>query len=213
MKVEVFTCNPFQENSAVVYNDAGDAVIVDPGFYAPHEREALMDFIGAKKLKVHAILNTHCHIDHILGNAYCMDKFDVDLVAHEKELFTLSLGERSAAMYGLEGYVPSPEPTRFVEDNEVIRFGDLEFQVIFGPGHAVGHVAFYNATNNILLGGDIVFKGSFGRVDLPGGDLETLKQTIHQRIFTLPGETVIYSGHGPLTTIGDEKRYNYILQF
>ncbi|MNK08273.1 putative metallo-hydrolase [compost metagenome] len=213
MKVQVFTGNPIQQNASVVYNDQKDAVIIDPSCYERFEQKQLTDFIEQNELKVHAVLNTHCHIDHIAGNAFCVETFGVPLLAHKEELFTLSFAERSAQMYGLNAYVPSPEPTVFVEDKEVLRFGDLEFEVIFGPGHSVGHVAFYNADAHILIGGDILFKGSFGRTDLPGGSMEVLKKTIMERIFTLPENTVVYPGHGPTTTIGEEKRTNYILQF
>jgi hydroxyacylglutathione hydrolase len=211
--IQTFTFNPFQENTSVVYSDSGAAVIVDPGCYERFEQQQLTDFIEANALRVLAILNTHCHIDHVLGNAFCVEKYQVELVAHREELFTLGLAERSAQMYGLEGYISSPEPTRFVEDNEVIAFEDLVLKVIFGPGHAVGHVAFFEEKQRLLVGGDIVFRGSFGRTDLPGGDMEVLKKTIHERIFTLPENTTIYPGHGPTTTVAEEKRTNYILQF
>ncbi|WP_343747223.1 MBL fold metallo-hydrolase [Fluviicola sp.] len=213
MKVQVFTGNPIQQNGSVVYNDQGDAVIIDPSCYERFEQQEWVDFIAENQLKVHAVLNTHCHIDHVTGNAFCVNTFDVPLMAHKEELFTLSFAERSAQMYGLVAYVPSPEPTVFIEDKQVLRFGDLELEVIFGPGHAVGHVAFYHAASKTLIGGDILFKGSFGRVDLPGGSMDVLKKTIHERIFTLPDDTVVYPGHGPTTTIGEEKRTNYILQF
>lgn len=213
MKVQVFTGNPIQQNGSVVYNDQGDAVIIDPSCYERFEQQEWVDFIAENQLKVHAVLNTHCHIDHVTGNAFCVNTFDVPLMAHREELFTLSFAERSAQMYGLVAYVPSPEPTVFIEDKQVLRFGDLELEVIFGPGHAVGHVAFYHAASKTLIGGDILFKGSFGRVDLPGGSMDVLKKTIHERIFTLPDDTVVYPGHGPTTTIGEEKRTNYILQF
>ena len=107
----------------------------------------------------------------------------------------------------------APEPTDYLTDNQVLKFGELELKVIFGPGHSVGHVAFYSEADNLLIGGDILFKGSFGRVDLPGGSMEVLKKTIFDRIFTLPENTVVYPGHGPTTTIGEEKRTNYIHQF
>lgn len=213
MKVQIFTGNPIQQNGSIVYNHKGDAVIIDPSCYERFEQQEWVDFVTKNNLKVHAVLNTHCHIDHIVGNAFCVEKFQVPLVAHREELFTLSFAERSAEMYGLAGYVHSPEPTIFVEDNEVLRYGNLEFQVIFGPGHSVGHVAFYNVAAGILIGGDILFKGSFGRTDLPGGSMDVLKKTIHERIFTLPDNTMVYPGHGPTTTIGEEKRTNYILQF
>lgn len=213
MKVETFTFNGFQENTSIVYTAEKDAVIIDPGCYDQHEQEALVDFITSHDLTVHAVLNTHCHLDHIFGNAFCVAKYGVDLYAHKEELFTLGLAEKSAQLYGFPGFIPSPTPTVFIEDNEEIRFGTLAFQVIFGPGHAVGHVAFYNAPNKLLIGGDILFKGSFGRTDLPGGSMEILKKTIHERMFTLPEDTVVYPGHGPTTTICEEKIHNYIWQF
>lgn len=213
MKVEIFIGNPIQQNGSIVYNEQGDAVIIDPSCYERYEQQEWIDFIQEKNLKVHAVLNTHCHIDHITGNAFFVTHFGIPLMAHKEELFTLSFADRSAQMYGLSAYVPSPEPTDYLTDNQVLKFGDLELKVIFGPGHAVGHVAFYSESNNLLIGGDILFKGSFGRVDLPGGSMEVLKKTIFDRIFILPENTVVYPGHGPTTTIGEEKLTNYILQF
>ncbi len=213
MKVQIFTGNPIQQNGSIVYNEAGDAVIIDPSCYERHEQQEWMDFIQSENLKVHAVLNTHCHIDHVTGNAFFVEQLGVPFFAHKEELFTLSFAERSAQMYGLSAYVPSPEPTDYLSDKQVLKFGELELQVIFGPGHSVGHVAFYSEKNHLLIGGDILFKGSFGRVDLPGGSIDVLKDTIFNRIFTLPEDTVVYPGHGPTTTIGEEKRTNYILQF
>ena len=213
MKVEIFTGNPIQQNGSIVYNGQGDAVIIDPSCYERYEQQEWIDFIQENNLKVHAVLNTHCHIDHITGNAFFVTHFGIPLMAHKEELFTLSFADRSAQMYGLSAYVPSPEPTDYLTDNQVLKFGDLELKVIFGPGHAVGHVAFYSEADQLLIGGDILFNGSFGRVDLPGGSMEVLKKTILERIFTLPDNTVVYPGHGPTTTVGEEKRTNYILQF
>ena len=212
MIVETFTFNAFQENTSVVYQGT-DAVIVDPGCYDRSEQLALKQFVTEKGLTVHAILNTHCHLDHIFGNAFCVETFHVDLITHKDEMFTLGLAERSAQMYGFPGFEPSPDPNRFVVDHERIQFGALEFQVIFAPGHSIGHIAFYNEAHKVLIGGDILFKGSFGRTDLPGGSMEILKKSIHERMFTLPEDTVVYPGHGPTTTIGEEKRTNYIWQF
>jgi hydroxyacylglutathione hydrolase len=212
MIVETFTFNAFQQNTSVVYHGS-DAIIVDPGCYERSEQLALKQFIADQGLTVRAILNTHCHLDHIFGNAFCVETFHVDLITHKDEMFTLGLADRSAQIYGFTGFEPSPEPNRFVVDLEYIQFGALEFRVIFAPGHSIGHVAFYNEANKILIGGDILFKGSFGRTDLPGGNMEILKKSIHERMFTLPEDTVVYPGHGPTTTIGEEKRTNYIWQF
>jgi len=213
LKIETFTFNPFQENGYLVYNELHEAVIIDPGCYESHERETLREFIKQNKLNVLALLNTHCHIDHVLGNAFVMREYGVDFYMHKLDLNTLNAVGNYAHLYGFQGYETSPQPTHFVEDNEILKFGAIEFKVIFGPGHAPGHVAFYNEENQILLGGDILFQGSFGRVDLPGGDIEVLKNTIHKRLFTLPENTIVYPGHGSPTSIGIEKKSNYILQF
>jgi glyoxylase-like metal-dependent hydrolase (beta-lactamase superfamily II) len=137
----------------------------------------------------------------------------VDYYIHKLDLPVLAAAERSAQVYGIEGFEPSPLPTQFLEDKQFLKFGDIELEVIFGPGHAPGHVAFYSSKDAVIISGDILFQGSFGRVDLPGGDIEILKQTVKERFFTLPEETVIYCGHGPNTSIGKEKKSNYILQF
>ncbi|MFN5444402.1 MAG: MBL fold metallo-hydrolase [Crocinitomicaceae bacterium] len=215
MKIHVqsFTFGPFQENTYLAYNEEKTAVIIDPGCSNSYEEQQLVDFIESNNLEIKALLSTHCHIDHIFGNAFILNKYKVDYYIHELDLPVLERGERSAQVYGIQGFTPSPQPTKFLKDNEVISFDNLNFKVIFGPGHAPGHVAFYSEENHFAISGDILFKGSFGRVDLPGGDLETLKQTIHNRFFTLPEQTIIYSGHGPETTVGFEKKTNYILQF
>lgn len=213
LTVQTFTFNGFQENTYLVYNELREAVIIDPGCYERFEQEELVQFIADKLLKPIALLNTHCHIDHVLGNAFVLRQFDIPFYMHKLDLPTLHAVANYAHVYGIQGYDPSPDPTHFVEDLEILRLGTLEFQIIFGPGHAPGHVAFYNSENNILLGGDILFRGSFGRVDLPGGSMEILKKTIYERLFVLPENTVVYPGHGPATNIGMEKRDNYILQF
>ena len=211
--VRSFTFNGFQENTYLVYGDSKSCVIIDPGCYDRSEQRELTGFIEKNELIVKAVWNTHCHIDHILGNAFCCETYGVSLAAHKEELFTLSMADRSAQMYGLDGYIPSPQPTVWFEDHQEIILDDIQFKVIFGPGHSVGHIAFYNQEQHVLIGGDILFRGSFGRTDLPGGSMEVLKKTIHERLFTLPDATVVYSGHGPATTIGEEKRTNYILEF
>ncbi|MGV3630527.1 MAG: MBL fold metallo-hydrolase [Bacteroidota bacterium] len=215
MKLSVYTLpyNPFQENTYLVADEQHNCVIIDPGCYTSEEKSHLKSIITKLGLKVVALLNTHCHIDHVLGNAFVQREYGVEFYMHRDELPTLNAVPNYAHLYGFEGYELSPHPDHFLEDGQEISFGAIDFRVIFGPGHAPGHIAFYNAENNILLGGDILFKGSFGRVDLPGGDMETLKKTIHERIFTLPSETTVYPGHGPETTIAEEKTSNYILSF
>ena len=213
LHVQKFTFNPFQENSYIVSAPDKSAVIIDPGCLSSSEKQQLSAYISDNQLQVKALLSTHCHIDHVLGNAYVLRTYPVDYYMHKLDLPVLAAAERSAQVYGIEGFEVSPQPTHFLEDKQILQFGELELEVVFGPGHAPGHVAFYAAKDSLIISGDILFQGSFGRVDLPGGDIEVLKKTIKERFFTLPDETVIYCGHGPNTTIGKEKTSNYILQF
>jgi glyoxylase-like metal-dependent hydrolase (beta-lactamase superfamily II) len=213
LHIKSFTFNPFQENTYVVYTDSKDAVIVDPGCYTREEKQHLIDFITENQLTIHAILNTHCHIDHVLGNSFLMQEYRVDLYAHPLDLPTLEMVPYAAKMYGFEGYETSPLPTQLLADEQTLQFGGIVLNVLVGPGHAPGHVAFYNAENGIILSGDILFRGSFGRYDLPGGDLETLKKTLKDVMFQLPEHTVVYSGHGIETTIGEEKKFNPIWNY
>lgn len=213
LHVQQFTFNPFQENTYVVYSDSKDAVIIDPGCYERHEENELSEFIASNGLNVLALLNTHAHIDHVLGNAFVVEQYAVDFYLHPFDLATLNAVPNYAHLYGFPNYKPSPQPTKQLSHGEILKFGDIEFEVLFTPGHAPGHVVYYNAENNTVINGDVLFQGSFGRVDLPGGDLETLKRSIFTVMFELPEQTVVYCGHGPSTTIQREKAFNYILNF
>jgi hydroxyacylglutathione hydrolase len=213
LTVQGFTFNPFQENSYIVFNDQKEAIIVDPGCYTREEQQFFLAYIQENGLNPVALLNTHCHIDHVMGNAFILRHFEVALYAHRLDLPTLEMVQYSANLYGMDAYEASPLPTKFVEDGEKLILGGIELDVIFGPGHAPGHVAYYNAENEFILSGDILFQGSFGRYDLPGGSLEVLKKTILEKMFTLPAETLVYSGHGAVTTIGIEQISNPILSY
>lgn len=213
LHIEKFTFNPFQENTYIIYSDTQEAVIIDPGCYFPHEQSTLDAFISEKQLRILAVLGTHAHIDHVLGNDYVCKKYAVPYYLHNADLVTLSMMERTATMYGFDAAIPSPLPTQELTDGQDLVLGSLTFKVIHTPGHCPGHVVFYNAENNFVINGDVLFAGSFGRVDLPGGDLETLKRSIKDKMFHLPEDTIVYCGHGPETTIGAEKRSNYILQY
>ena len=211
--IKTFTFNGFQENTVVLYDSLKNCVIIDPGCYNREEQNELLSFISEKQLEPLALLNTHAHIDHVLGNAFVKRTFNIDYYMHELDLPTLNSVSNYAHLYGFEGYEVSPEPTFFLEDQQVLKFGEIELTVLFAPGHAPGHVVFYNEANKFVINGDVLFNGSFGRVDLPGGDLEVLKESIFNILFKLPEDTVVYCGHGPTTTIGKEKKTNYIYNF
>jgi glyoxylase-like metal-dependent hydrolase (beta-lactamase superfamily II) len=213
IKVDVFTFNQFQENTYILSDEKNNCVIIDPGCYERNEQQQLLQFISDSKLTPLALLNTHAHIDHILGNAFVLRNFEIDHYLHIEDLTTLRAVESYAHVYGFQGYEISPEPSHIIQGGETLQFGDIQLNVFFTPGHAPGHVVFYNAENKFVINGDVLFNGSFGRVDLPGGDIEILKKSIHEMMFQLPEDTVVYCGHGPSTTIGKEKRSNYILNF
>jgi hydroxyacylglutathione hydrolase len=213
LSVHTFSFNGFQENTYVITDQLNNAVIIDPGCYSKEEQNELKEFISSEDLRVLALLGTHAHIDHVLGNAFVIRAYGVDYYLHEADVDTLCSVAKYAHLYGFEGYEVSPDPTVILQGGEELIFGEIRLKVLFTPGHCPGHVVYYNKDSGFVINGDVLFNGSFGRVDLPGGDLETLKHSIFNTMFKLPDETVIYSGHGPTTTIGKEKRTNYILNF
>ncbi|GAB5417515.1 MAG: MBL fold metallo-hydrolase [Crocinitomicaceae bacterium] len=210
--VEKFTFNPFQENTFVVH-DGSVCVIIDPGCYHQEERDTLTQYIDRMKLEPQAVLLTHAHLDHIFGCDFVSKHYGIDVYLHEKDVYTLEMGERSATTYGIPGFVQPETPNKLLKGDETLTFGSMQFEVKFTPGHCVGHIVYVNNEDNFVINGDVLFAGSFGRTDLPGGDMATLKASIFDVMFNLPDGMVVYSGHGPETTIGQEKLTNYILQF
>lgn len=213
LQINIFTFNPFQENMCVISDEKKNCVIIDPGCYHREEQQELLDFINENELVPRALLNTHAHLDHVVGNAFIQRQFNLDYYLHESDLPTLNAAPIAASMYGIQGFEASPMPTKFLKDGDKLKFGDIELDVFFTPGHAPGHVVFYNEEHKFVINGDVLFRGSFGRYDLPGGDLPTLVRTIKEVMFKLPEDTVVYCGHGPTTTIGTEKRSNPILSY
>ncbi|RSK32335.1 MBL fold metallo-hydrolase [Hymenobacter metallilatus] len=211
MTVSGFTFNAFSENTYLLHDATGQCAIIDPGCYEPAEQRALRSFIEAQGLQVVLLLNTHCHIDHVLGNQFVLDTYQVPFLIHEADLSTLRAVPAYAPSYGFPNYTPA-EPTGFLTPSEPVRFGETVLEVRFAPGHAPGHVVFYHAPSSTVLGGDVLFQGSIGRTDLPGGDYATLIASINSQLLTLPDDTVVYPGHGPATTIGQERRSNPFLQ-
>jgi len=207
VEIKSFTFNPFMENTYVLFDELKEAVIIDPGCYEPEEQEMLTDFIAEQNLQPKALLNTHCHIDHVLGNAFVQKTYGIPLLIGDKELETLNAVEAYAPSYGFQQYQAST-PDQLLSESDKIQFGNTTLYNVFVPGHAPGHIAFYDATKQFIIGGDVLFEGSIGRTDLPGGDLNTLITSIHSKFFTFPDETVVYSGHGMPTTIGREKSSN-----
>jgi glyoxylase-like metal-dependent hydrolase (beta-lactamase superfamily II) len=207
IQIQAFTFNALQENTYLLYDETGECVVIDPGCYDRSEKEELSGFVEGNRLKVVQLLNTHCHIDHVFGNAYVKDKYGVKLLIHERDAVTLRAVVTYAPVYGFPQYQEAA-PDGFIDEGEVIRFGNSSLDILFVPGHAPGHVAFVNHEQHFCIGGDVLFKRSIGRTDLPGGDFNTLIRSIHTKLFPLGHDFVVYPGHGESTTIGEEKRQN-----
>lgn len=210
MHIQKFTFGPFQENTYVLHDESKQCVIVDPGCYVASEQAELSAFIKDQQLSPVLLLNTHCHIDHVAGNLYVFEKYALKPWVHELDMPTLNMQEQSSIMFGLP-FEKSPEPEKFMQDGDIIRFGNTELEVHFAPGHCPGHVVFFNRKDKTLMGGDVLFYGSIGRTDLPGGNHDTLINSIKTRILPLGDEVTIYCGHGPQTTIGHERLTNPFL--
>lgn len=207
LSIKAFTFNPVQENTYVVYNEKSNCCIIDPGCYFEEERDDLANFINEMGLKPVLLLNTHCHLDHVFGNKFIHDKYGLTLHIHPNEEKLLEFAPESAKMWGLpfDNYEGRLE---FLAEGNTVQLDDDDLEVLFTPGHSPGSVSFYNKEAGFVIGGDVLFNGSIGRTDLPGGDFNTLAHSIRTKLFVLPDDVKVYSGHGPETTIGFERNNN-----
>ncbi len=207
MKVKSFTFSPFQENTYVLSDDTLDCIIVDPGCYNSSEENELVEYLNLNQLKPVRLINTHAHIDHVFGNQFVSEKFNLKLELHLLDEPILAMAGRSAMTYGLN-YKPSPKAEINFEEGDEIVFGNTKLEILHVPGHSPGHVVFYDRPGKVIIGGDVLFRGSIGRTDLPGGNHDDLIRNIKEKLFTLENDISVYSGHGPETTIGYEKQNN-----
>lgn len=207
IQIKTFTCNPYQENTYLLYDEAGNCAIIDPGMYGPEEEEMVSSFVSRKGLTPTLLLNTHCHIDHVLGNKYIADTYGLLPQFHEGELPLLIEVQNYAPQMGIR-YEVSPIGETFLQSSGEIMLGKHSLRLIFAPGHSPAHLCFYSAEQNFLIGGDVLFRQSVGRTDLPGGNHQQLMNSISNAIYTLPDETIVYPGHGPETSVGFEKKNN-----
>lgn len=210
MNLKAFVNNPYQENTYIVYDDSKECVIIDPGMYNAAEQNSVVNFIKENDLKPILLLNTHCHIDHVLGNKFIFDQYGLKPRFHQGELQLLHAVPAYAPQQGIN-YELSPEPEVFLPEFGTISFGSSAFELLFCPGHSPAHLCFYSKADGFIIGGDVLFKTSIGRTDLPGGNYEILINSIKTQLFVLPDEVKVYPGHGPMTTIGFEKLYNPFL--
>jgi glyoxylase-like metal-dependent hydrolase (beta-lactamase superfamily II) len=209
--IKRFEFNPFRENTYVLSDDTGECLIVDPGCQEPEEQDLLLDYFKENHLKPVKIVNTHCHIDHILGTAFLHDQFKLPFLIHpqEKPLLTASIAQ--GELFGLEVQTP-PDPTEYLNEGDTVTFGNSMFEVIHIPGHSPGGIVLLNKDQRCMFTGDVLFQGSIGRTDLPGGDYDSLVNSIRQKLLILDPEIRVYPGHGPDTTIGIENQSNPFFQ-
>ncbi len=210
LHVKSFEFSPIQENTYILYNEFNECLIIDPGCYFDDEKEALSNFISQAGLKPVSLINTHCHLDHVFGNKYVAEKYGLTLQIHEGEKKVLDFAPASGLMYNMpfDNYAGE---IKFLKEGDIIKLGQDELKILFTPGHSPASLSFYSEKDGFVISGDVLFYRSIGRTDLPGGDFDTLIKSIRTQLFVLPGETKVYSGHGPATTIRDEKNENPFL--
>jgi len=183
-QVAAFTFNPFQENTYVLHDDTKECIIIDPGCYTKQEKETLVQFIEQNELKPVRLINTHCHLDHVFGNKFIAEHYHLKLEIHEGELGVLNSLQQTASMYGVPAE-PSPAPGSYLKEGEVLTFGESQLQILFTPGHSPASISFYNQAAGFVIAGDVLFRGSIGRTDLPGGNFNTLIESIKTQLFPL----------------------------
>lgn len=211
IKIESFTFNAFQENTYIAIDTVSkECIIFDPGCSDVNENKRLLSYIEKEKLVPIRLINTHCHIDHVLGNHLISLKFNLPLEAHKGEVPVLKANEQVSRMYGIS-YTVSPDITVFIEPGDEVKLGDNSFEVRFTPGHSPASLCFVDHASRQIVAGDVLFHGSIGRTDLPGGSYKTLIESIHNELMTLPDDFRVYCGHGPSTTIGHERLSNPFL--
>ncbi|KQS31688.1 MBL fold metallo-hydrolase [Pedobacter sp. Leaf194] len=208
ISIKKFTFNAYSENTYILSDETKECVIIDPGMYEGAEQNEIVAFVKENELKPVLLLNTHCHLDHVFGNKFVFDTWGLKPQFHQGELQVLQAVPGYAPQMGLTHYELSPEPETFLPETGTIQFGNSELELIFAPGHSPAHLCFYSKADGILIGGDVLFYGSIGRTDLPGGNHQQLIENIKTKLFPLPDGVKVYPGHGPATTIGFEREHN-----
>lgn len=210
IEIEKFIFNDFQVNTFILSDETNECLIIDPGCFTMQEKNELMDHLNNKKLKPVKIVNTHCHIDHILGNAFIFNNFNIPTAAHKDDQQLLDGVVEYGKVFGFAIENP-PGIDEYLEDNSLVKFGKSQLKVLHVPGHSRGSIALYSSDQKFIIAGDVLFYGSIGRTDLPGGDYDTLINSIKTKILTLPEEVTVYAGHGPSTSVRAEINTNPFL--
>ncbi|MCK5134385.1 MAG: MBL fold metallo-hydrolase [Bacteroidales bacterium] len=203
IQIDAIVFNSFQVNTYLIWDETGDCLVVDPAFYTREEQEIFDAFLIDKQLKLTGQVNTHCHIDHILGVQHIKSQYDCPFSAHEEEAILVTNAPLSGDMFGLS-FEPISGIDRIIVDHDIIKVGNHSLQSIRVPGHSMGSLSYYSPEGGFVITGDALFEGGIGRTDLPGGNYDQLIQSIRTRLLVLPPETIVYPGHGPSSTIGKE---------
>jgi glyoxylase-like metal-dependent hydrolase (beta-lactamase superfamily II) len=211
LQVKSFVFNPVQENTYVLFNEKDACCIIDPGCYFANERKTLEQFIDQQHLVPKYLLNTHCHLDHVFGNKFIFEKYSLSLRLHELEKLVLDLAPAAGLQWNMpfENYRGN---LIYLKPGDSIWLDSDELKILFTPGHSPGSICFYHQAGKFIISGDVLFRLSIGRTDLPGADHQTLLDSIHRELFSLPDDTLVYPGHGEPTTIGYEKKFNPFLK-
>lgn len=205
--IKIFEFNPIQVNGFVIFDETKECVLIDPACFEDYEKNELAAFIEKNGFIPKMVLNTHAHFDHIMGNKFCKEKYNIKVGLHEDDLFLYKRSSESALMFGMS-VDDQPEPDFFIKDRQVIKFGNTELTAFLCPGHSPGSLVYGNIEEEILITGDVLFHGSIGRTDLPGGEYSTLINSIKNNLMILPDNIRVFPGHGPETNIGYERRSN-----
>ncbi|MGJ7025762.1 MBL fold metallo-hydrolase [Petrimonas sulfuriphila] len=209
MKIKTFEFNPLGVNTYVLYDRTGECIVVDASCFFPDENKLLLNFILDNNLVVKHLVNTHLHFDHIFGVNFLASQFGLKLLVHRDDIVLLENLSQQLQMFGFNTNVDyRPEIGGFLAENDVVSFGEQQLKVLHVPGHSPGSIVFYNEKEKLALVGDVLFNGSIGRTDLLEGSFEQLTEGIRTKLFTFSDDTEVYPGHGPKTTIGQERRYN-----
>jgi len=206
ISIKKFIFNSFEVNAYILSDDTKECIIIDPACYDDLEKRTLTDYIDSNSLKPVKLINTHCHVDHLLGNSFVIEKYKLSTEIHKAGLPLLGNLKGYGMMFGIN-VENIPKPINFIEDNQIIRFGNSSLKAIYVPGHADGSLAFYSEEGFVIVG-DVLFYSGIGRTDLPSGNQSLLINNIKTKLFVLPEKTIVYCGHGPETTIGFEKENN-----
>ena len=202
--------NPYEVNTFIVSAADGQCAIIDPACCSPAEQATLKKYIADKGLRPLWLINTHGHFDHVIGNAFLCNTWPVKTAAHRDDLFLMENAYRQGEIFGFSVEQP-PTPQVFFEDGDTVTFDDVTLRVFHIPGHSPGSIVLYSPEQKWVIVGDVMFRGSIGRSDLPGSNYNTLIAGIEEKLMTLPPDTKVYPGHGPETSIGRERKYNPFL--